>query len=121
MRLLSFLNLIENHLGTRRPEATGGWIRRASYHTGSAGFSHPRLGLTLTLRSCLLADGQHNLSASWHGADGTALASQSFFSGTPGFRWERAAEAMTELMPTASRAPSLVSAEDSAQLQRIPA
>ena len=99
MRLLSFLNLVETHLGGLRPQCVGGWTRRVSFHNGSACFSHPLHGLTLTLRSCLLADGQHNLNASWHGADGAAITTRSFFSGAPDFRWERAAAAMTELMP----------------------
>jgi len=104
MRLLSFLTLVENHLRARQPDLPPGWTRRVSYHTGTAYFSHPVLGLTLTLRSCVLADAEHNLSASWHGMDGEVISSHSFFSGSTGFMWDTAAETVTDIMPS----PALV-------------
>ena len=106
MRLLSFLNLVQNHLGARQPEHASGWTRRVNYHTGSACFVHPELGLTLTLRDCVLSDGQHNLSATWHGPDGEAVSNRSFFSGLTGFQWDAAAETVLEIMP----APALPAA-----------
>lgn len=119
MRLLSFLNLLQNHLGVRQPEHASGWTRRVNYHAGSACFMHPTLGLTLTLRDCVLADGQHNLSATWHGLTGEAVSNRSFFSGLAGFQWEAAAEAVLEIMP----APALPAetAEEPAAPQRLSA
>jgi hypothetical protein len=104
MRLLSFLTLVENQLRTRRPESSSGWMRRVNYHAGTAIFSHPVLGLTLTLRSCMLTDGQHNLYASWHGITGEVISNRSFYSGAIGFSWDNAAGNVADLMP----APALV-------------
>ncbi len=100
MRLLSFLSLVENQLRVRRPEIASGWCRRVNYHAGTACFSHPTLGLTLTLRGCLLADGEHNLYASWHGVDGEVITTRSFFSGALGFAWDTAAGNVTDIMPS---------------------
>ncbi len=99
MRLLSFLSLVQDHLALLRPEHATGWVRRVSFHTGAACFSHPSHGLTLTLRGSPLADGQHNLNASWHGVTGEAVSTRSFYSGAPGFRWETAAQAVADTMP----------------------
>jgi hypothetical protein len=99
MRLLSFLTLVENQLRVRRPEISSGWTRRVSYHAGTACFSHPLLGLTLTLRGCLLADGQHNLYASWHGVNGEVISTRSLFSGAVGFEWGAAAGIVSDIMP----------------------
>ena len=88
MRLLSFLNLVETRLVTLLPEAADGWSRRVNYGSGTACLSSPARGLALTLRACALPDGQDNLTASWHGADGRPVAGRVFFSGAKGFRWE---------------------------------
>jgi hypothetical protein len=123
MRLLSFLNLVENHLGVRQPAHSAGWNRRVNYHAGTACFSHPLLGLTLMLRGSLLADGQHNLNASWHGVTGEVVSTRSFFSGAAGFQWDAAAETVTDLMPSpvlSARAPA-APIEETASPQSITA
>lgn len=110
MRLLSFLSLVEDSLGTSRPAESAGWKRQVNYLAGTAVFWHTALGLTLTLRNCPVSNGRQYLECRWHGASGDSVETRSFFSGAPGFDWNAAADDVVDAMPEpALAAPKILS------------
>ncbi len=104
MRLLSFLSLVQDILAVVRPADSIGWKRHVNYDTGAAAFWNPSLGLTLSVRDCVLPDGGHHLEAAWSGAEGALTRPLSFFSGSPNFDWQIAAEGVVDAMPEAAPA-----------------
>lgn len=82
-----------------RPEALGGWRRRANHATGEATSWHPPLGLVLNLRVSEVADGRHSVLARWVGPTGAVLHERTHFCGESSFEWQTAAESVAEAMP----------------------
>ncbi len=102
MRLLSFLNHVENTLAMLSPESSTGWKRRADYQLGLATYWHPTHGLALTLHCCSLGEGRFSLQARWSGPTGAIIYDRLLFCGPSPFDWSTAAEAVAEAMPAPS-------------------